>query len=123
MNKEELVTIVGMIRGCWSSPPMDKAEMAQWGRYLQLHKFTPDEAVSIIDDFAESGITYRPRPGQFVAALRELRKLRPINAPALPSGDRFSTLEESRTHIEELKKMIKDGKVVKRVDDMLAWSR
>ena len=71
MDVDEVGIIFNLLDGYWPTPKMEQAEQAVWIRELEPHIF--DVACDVISMLAESGLTWRPRPGEYVQEYRAWR--------------------------------------------------
>jgi hypothetical protein len=91
VNSAEARAILAMILGYWSTPTLPEEEAAAFLRELASAsmRITPEEAWAVIDELklTPEG-RYRPRPGQFVAAVQALRRFRRLTTirPMLPEA-------------------------------------
>lgn len=87
MNGEDLKPVMALLAGLWPSPPVTYEEALAWSAELTgRQKISPEEANTILAEFAESGTEvskYRPRPGQIIPMVQALRRKRAIGRPAV----------------------------------------
>jgi hypothetical protein len=109
MRGEDLKPVLALLAGLWPSPEMTREEVMAWtGELAGRQEITPEEAMTVLARFAESGIgssKFRPGAGQIVPMVRELRRKRTLDQPlpALPSGNEICTPEQVREHCARIR--------------------
>jgi hypothetical protein len=80
MTGEHIKPTLVMLAGFWPSPAMTPEEVMAWSAELTGHlRITPEEASTVLRQFAESGTDdskFRPRAGQIIAMVQGLRRRR-----------------------------------------------
>ena len=111
MRTDEIKPIMAMLAGFWPTPQLAPEEVLAWVAELtdRHMRITADEAQRVLRQLAEAGIEeskFRPRPGQIVPMVQELRRKRALDRPlpALPSGDQILSGDELSIRISELRK-------------------
>jgi hypothetical protein len=80
MTGEDLKPTLIMLAGFWPSPAMTPEEVMAWSAELTGRlRITPEEASTVLRQFAESGTDdskFRPRAGQIIPMVQALRRKR-----------------------------------------------
>ena len=80
MTGEDLKPTLIILAGFWPSPAMTPEEVMAWSAELTGRlRITPEEASTVLRQFAESGTDdskFRPRAGQIISMVQALRRKR-----------------------------------------------
>jgi hypothetical protein len=109
MTADDARTVIKVVLGFWSSPPMEEPEILAWTMELTGSlRIGRAEAIELIRQRAESGEVYRLRPGQIVDLVQRRRRWQALHQPlpALPTGDRRIDREEALAEIGKLRELI-----------------
>ena len=82
MITSEIEPIIARLIGYWTTPELTPEESLAWTEtLLGSLQITSEEAVHVLRAEAENGRQWRPRPGELVALVQELRRRRVMASP------------------------------------------